>query len=67
MKELIFLSQKKIIVKFEIKINICINVFCYENKLVYPVYLSNQKFKDSMDLLLISNDFKSHYVYIEDF
>ena len=46
---------------------ICINVFCYENKLVYPVYLSDQKFSDIMNLLLISDKFKSHYVYIKDF
>ena len=45
----------------------CINVFCYENKLVYPVYLLDQKFSDGIDLLLISNEFKSHYVYIKDF
>ena len=32
---------------------------CYENKIVYPVYLSNQKFHDNMDLLLISNKFVS--------
>ena len=42
---------------------ICIIVFCYENKIVYPVYLSNQKFDDSMDLLLILG----HYVYIKVF
>ena len=41
-------------------------MFCYENKLTYPVYLSNQGFKDCMDLLLISNENKSHYVYIKD-
>ena len=35
--------------------------------MVYPVYLSNQCFNDSMDLLLISNNFVSHYVYIKDF
>ena len=45
----------------------CINVFCYESKIVYPVYLSDQKLDDSMDLLLISNNFISHYVYIKDF
>ena len=45
----------------------CINVFCYDNKLTYPVYASGQKFNDNMDLLLISNEFKSHYVYIKDF
>ena len=47
--------------------NICINVFYYENKVVYPVYLSDQKFSDNMDSLLISDKFRSHYVYIEDF
>ena len=35
--------------------------------MAYPVYLSNQCFNDSMDLLLISNNFVSHYVYIKDF
>ena len=53
--------------KIEKQNNICINVFCFENKLTYPVYLSNQIFKDCMDLLLISNENKSHYVYIKDF
>ena len=53
--------------KIERQNNICINVFCYENGLTYPVYLSNQKFRDCMDLLLISNENKSHYVYIKDF
>ena len=47
--------------------NIYINVFCYENELTYPVYVSDQKFHNSMDLLLISNENKSHYVYIKDF
>ena len=44
-----------------------INVFCHKNKTVYPVYLSNRNFNYSMDLLLISNNFVSHYVYIKDF
>ena len=43
-----------------------INVFCYENDLTYPVYISDQKFKNCMDLLLISNGKKSHCVYIKD-
>ena len=42
-------------------------MFCYENKLTYPVYLSDQKFESCMDLLLISDKCKSHYVYIKDF
>ena len=45
---------------------ICI-VFCSDNKLTYPVYLSDQKFNDNMDLSLILNEFKSHYVCIKDF
>ena len=53
--------------KFRKQNNYCINVFRYENKLIYPVYLSKQKFRDNMDLLLISNEFKAHYVYIKDF
>ena len=47
--------------------NICINVFGYENGLVFPIYISDQKFKDSIDLLLLIDDDKSHYVYIKDF
>ena len=47
--------------------NICINLFCYENNLVYPVYTPDQKFQNSTDLLIITNRIKSHYVYIKDF
>ena len=32
-----------------------INVFCYENNLVYPFHVSNQKFEDCVDLLLITD------------
>ena len=35
--------------------------------MTYPVYVSDQKFENYMDLLLISNENKSHYVYIKDF
>ena len=53
--------------RIERQSNICINVFCYENNLTYPVYVSDQKFGNCMDLLLISNENKPHYVYIKDF
>ena len=43
------------------KINI--NAFSYKDKIIYPVYLSDQSFNDLLDLLLINN----HYVYIKDF
>ena len=46
---------------------ICINVFCYDNKLTYPVYSSDQKFNDNVNFLLVSNEFKSRYIYINDF
>ena len=53
--------------KIEAQNNICINVFGYENELVYPIFISKQTFEDSIDLLLLIEDDKSHYVYIKDF
>ena len=37
------------------------------NKLIFPIYISDQKFKDILDLLLLINDDQSHYVCIKDF
>ena len=34
--------------------------------MVFAIYISDKKFEDSIDLLLLIND-KSHYVYIKDF
>ena len=62
-----FPVSKKDYSKIEVLNGININGFCYENKMVYPVYSSNQSFNDCLDLLLISNNFTSHYVYIKDF
>ena len=59
--------QEKDFEKIEVQNNICINVFGYENELVFTVYISDQTFKISIDLLLLINDNKSHYVYITDF
>ena len=42
-------------------------MFGYENELVFPIYVSDQKFEDSMDLLLLFDNDKSPYVYIKDF
>ena len=47
--------------------NVCINVFAYQNELVFSIYASDQNFKGSMDLLLLKNDNNSHYVYVKDF
>ena len=62
-----FPASKKDYGKIKVLNSICVNVFYYENKVVYPVYLSDQCFNDCLDLLLISNKFVSHYVYIKDF
>ena len=62
-----FPVQEKGFDKTEMMNNVCINVFAYENKLVFPIYVSDQNFKDSMDLLLLKTDNSYHYVYIKDF
>ena len=62
-----FPVQENFFYKIEVKNNICINVFGYGNGLVFPIYISDQKFENSMDLLLLIDDDKSHYVYIKDF
>ena len=33
----------------------------------FPVYVSDQKFEDSIDLLHLNGDDKSHYLYIKNF
>ena len=40
-----FSVQEKDFSKIEKKNNICINMFCCENKLVFPIYVSDQKFQ----------------------
>ena len=42
-------------------------MFCYENELVFPIYVSDQKCEGSVDLFLLIDDTKPHYVYIKDF
>ena len=53
--------------KIEKKNNIRINVFSYEEKQPYPIYVSKEKFKDHIELLLITKDENKHYVLIKDF
>ena len=59
--------QEKDFNRIEIQNNICINVFGYENELLYPIFISKQTFEDSIDLSLLIEDDKSHYVYIKIF
>ena len=53
--------------KVEKKNRICINVYSYEKKLTFPIHISDQEFESSMDLLLLIDENKSHYVHIKDF
>ena len=53
--------------KIEKKNNIRINVFSYEEKQPYPIYVSKEKFEDHIELLLITKDENKHYVLIKDF
>ena len=62
-----FPVQEKVSRKIEAKDNIRINVCYYENKLTFPIYISDQKLENSMDLLFATDENKSHYVYIKDF
>ena len=49
------------------KKNININVFSYEDKQPYPVYVSKEKYEDHMEILLITKNENKHYVLIKDF
>ena len=42
-------------------------MFGYKNDLVFPIFIFEQKFEGSMDLLLLFEDDESHYVYFKDF
>ncbi|XP_068712979.1 uncharacterized protein [Montipora foliosa] len=53
--------------KIEKQNEININVFGYENKQKYPIYVSKEKYKDCMNLLLITENENKHYVLIKDF
>ena len=53
--------------KIEKQNSIRINVFGYEKGQPFPIYISKEKFKDQMNLLLITKNEKKHYVLIKDF
>ena len=53
--------------KIEKQNEININVFGYENKQPYPVYISKEKYEKHLELLLITKDDNKHYVLIKDF
>ena len=53
--------------KIEKQNEVNINVFGYEDKQPYPIYVSKEKYEDHMELLLITKDENKHYVLIKDF
>ena len=42
-------------------------MFGFENELVFPIYVSDKEFENCVDLFLLIDDNKSHYVYVKDF
>ena len=56
--EIKFPVEEKHFKNIEVQNNICINVFGYENQLVFPIYVSDKKFNISIDLLLLIDDIK---------
>ena len=51
--------------KIEDRFQMQVNVFGYENK-NYPLYISKKSYDQTLNLLLITEQGKSHYVYIKD-
>ena len=47
--------------------NINISVVGYKKREQYPVYMSKEKFNDTLNLLLITKEKEQHYVLIKDF
>ena len=45
--------EEKDFSKIEVKNNICVDLFGYENKLVFPIYVLDKNLEDSMDLVPI--------------
>lgn len=54
--------------QIEAQNHIKVNVTGYENKQFYPIYrLMAKEYEDEMDLLLMTEEEKKHYVYVKDF
>ena len=63
--EFSFSAKDNAKIEGENKINI--NVFGYENKQFYPIHVSKGSNDDELNLLLITEGEKKHYVLIKDF
>ena len=65
MKELNFLCQEIRSIRLKQKTTFASMFLLLE--LTFPIFISGQKFENSMDLLLIFDGDESRYVYIKDF
>ena len=52
--------------KIDNRFQMQVNVFGYENKF-YPLYISKKSYNQTLNLLLITEKEKSHYVFIKYF
>ena len=66
-EEIEFPVSQKHYNKIERQNDIRISVFGYEKGQPFPIHISKETFKDQMNLLLITEDEKKHYVLIKDF
>ena len=64
---IVFPVSRKQYNKIEKQNSIRTNVFGYENEQSYPIHISKETFEDQMNLLLITEDEKKHYVLIKGF
>ena len=62
-----FLVAVKQYNKTEKQNNINNNIFGYENKQFYPIYVSKETNPNILNLLLITEEKNQHYVLIKDF
>ena len=67
MIELSFPYKKKILTRLKLKTIYALTCLVMKMSIVFAIYVSDQKFEDSLDLLLLIDNDKSHYVYIKDF
>ena len=49
----------------EKRLQMNVNVFCYENNM-YPIYISKNSNTQVSNVLLLINEEKSHYVFVKD-
>ena len=67
MMELNFFCEKKILARLKQNKTFALMCFLTSNRVGFPIYISDQEFENSIDLLLLIDKYKSHYVYIKDF